>query len=295
MIHDVILSEFLNSGISQAVFDLNVRLISDVEFDPITKEITATPIDDVLGYRYTRFGHNAKDNLTAALFTQETGEAWQLKIFGETTDGKRTGKYMAPTGIGDAPYFPSIPQETINAIAAKYNLNPPENGSFWEWFKENKEIPLIVTEGGKKALSAVSQGNIALSLFGCNCGVTDLTVKPELFPYIEGRRVLIAFDRDEKSDTRHKVFKATKRLASAIAYHAQGSPFVMTWDGKQGKGLDDLIANDPQLFHAAIATAKSLDEWKLGRLTDLTGLISQTVDQKYLDVTIPTDAQLICL
>jgi hypothetical protein len=242
MINDVILQEFLNSGISKAVFDLNVRLISDVEFDPITKEVTATPIDDVLGYRYTRFGHNAKDNLTAALFTQETGEAWQLKIFGETTDGKRTGKYMSPTGIGDAPYFPSIPQETINAIAAKYNLKAPDPWvPFRVWFLHHKEIPLIIAEGGKKALSAVSQGNIALSLFGCNCGVTDLTVKPELFPYVEGRRVLIAFDRDEKSDTRHKVFKATKRLASAIAYHAQGSPFVMTWEGKQGKGLDGVM------------------------------------------------------
>jgi hypothetical protein len=299
---DAILSEFLNSGISQEVFDLNVRLISDIEFDPITKEVTATPIDDILGYRYTRFGHIAKDNLTAALFTQETGEAWQLKIFGETTEDGRTGKYMAPKGIGDKPYLPTIPITIARKSVAKVSpllesslLEWLANGGlFWEWLKEHKEIPLIVTEGGKKALSAISQGNIALSLFGCNCGVTDLTVKPELLPYVEGRRVLIAFDRDEKPETRHKVFKASKRLGSAIAYHAKGSPFVMTWEGKQGKGLDDLIANDPQLFHTAITTAKSLDEWKLACITDLTDLISETVDQKYLDVTIPTDAQLIC-
>jgi hypothetical protein len=305
MINDVILSEFLNSGISQAVFDLNIEIVDDVEFDPVTKEATATPIADALNFRHTRFGWKVKPNLTASLFKGENGETWQAKIFGEDSpqwlntyqnQGKRTGQYMAPKGIGDAPYFPSIPQETINAIAAKYNLKAPDPWvPFWVWVLPHKEIPLIITEGGKKALSAISQGNIALSLFGCNCGANDIGVKPELLPYVEGRPVLIAFDHDEKAKTRHAVSKATKRLASAIAHHAKGSPFVMTWEGKQGKGLDDLIANDPQLFHAAIATAKSLDEWKLGRLTDLTALVSETVDQKYLDVTIPTDAQLICL
>ena len=297
--------EFLNSGISEAVLDLNIEIVDDIEIDSITKEVLSTPIADALNFRYTRFGWKAKPNLTAALFKGENGESWQAKIYGEDSpqwlntyqnQGKRTGQYMAPKGIGDKLYLPSIPRETINAIAAKYNLLPPnEDEMFWEWFKNHPVIPIIITEGAKKALAAISHENIALSLFGCNCGVKDGKIKPELLPYVEGRRVIIAFDRDGKPETRHKVFKATKRLASAIAYHAKGKPFVMTWEGKKGKGLDDLIANDPQLFHAAIATAKSLDEWKLGRVTDLTHLINQTVNQKYLDLIIPTDAQLICL
>ena len=141
-LEDAIFNEFMGSGISKEVFPLNVRLVHDVEFDPITNQVTATPLDDLLGSDFVRFGHNP-NNAIAAVFTQETGEDWQYKIFGrkkpkQKIDDGKSGFYMAPKGIGDTPYFPSIPQETINAIAAKYNLNPPENGSFWEWFKENK-------------------------------------------------------------------------------------------------------------------------------------------------------------
>ena len=175
--------EFLNSGISEEVLDLNVDIVNDLEIEPVTKEVTATPIADALNFRYTRFGWKAKPNLTAALFKGENGETWQAKIFGEDgsqwlntyqNQGKRTGQYMAPKGIGDAPYLPSIPQETINAIAAKYNLKAPDPWvPFWVWFLHHKEIHLIITEGGKNALAAISQENIALSLFGCNCGVKD--------------------------------------------------------------------------------------------------------------------------
>lgn len=304
MLKETILNEFLSSGISSDVFALNVQIVDDVEFDPLTKEAIATPIADALNFRYTRFGWKTQPNLTAALFIGEDGGAWQSKIFGEDAQqwltqyqnqGKRTGRYMAPKGIGDKPYRPNIPRETINAIAAKYDLDPPENGLFWDWFIEHKEIPLLIAEGGKKALAAISQGKIALSLFGCNCGVHDAVVKPELMPYVEGRSVTIAFDRDEKPETRYKVFKATKRLGTAITRTANGKVAIAVWDGTQGKGIDDLIANDPALFHTAIETAQNFEDWKLGRIKDLTGLINQTVNQKYLDVTTPNNTQLICL
>ncbi len=94
-----IIREFESSGISQEVFDLNVQIVDDIEIDPVTNEVTATPIADLLGYRYTRFGHSHKENITAAVFTQENGGVWQLKIFEEENDGKRSGKYMAPKDI----------------------------------------------------------------------------------------------------------------------------------------------------------------------------------------------------
>ena len=58
--------EFLNSGISEAVFNLNIEIVDDVEFDPVTKEATATPIADALNFRYTRFGWKTKPTLIAA-------------------------------------------------------------------------------------------------------------------------------------------------------------------------------------------------------------------------------------
>lgn len=293
------------AGISPEVLALNVRFVNDIEYDPITKEGIATPIADALNLRYTRFGQNTQQNLTAALFIGEDGQTWQAKIFGDNAQqwltryqhqGKRTGQYLAPKGIGDKPYLPTIPKAIIYQIAAQYQLEPPaEEESVWVWLLLHPEIPIIITEGAKKALAAISQGYIALSLFGCNCGVKDLKVKPELLPYVEGRQVTIAFDRDLKGETRYKVFKATKRLGSALTHDAKSKVQIASWDGTQGKGIDDLISHAPHLFHQAIETAKNFDDWRLGQYTDLSVYNPITLNQRYLNLNLPENARLIAL
>uniref|UniRef100_UPI001FA9AD7B DUF3854 domain-containing protein n=1 Tax=Vibrio cincinnatiensis TaxID=675 RepID=UPI001FA9AD7B len=97
----------------------------------------------------------------------------------------------------------------------------PEDGQdFWPWFVDHPEIPLIVTEGGKKALAAISQGYVALSLYGCLCGNDGLTIKPSLLPYVQGREVAIAYVQVAKgSKGRKAVFKGTKRLARNLLSH----------------------------------------------------------------------------
>lgn len=290
-------------GIDPYVLALNVSIVEDIEYDPFTHDVIATPIADALGIPFVRFPTSEKGweqfgtRPTAALFTGEDGEVWQAKIFGQTSDGKRTGDYLAPKGIGDKPYLPSIPRETVEAIAACYKVPPPAPDELvWEWFLKHKKIPLIITEGGKKALAAASQGNIALSLYGVNCGARDLAIKPELLPYVEGRLVIIAFDRDLKSTTQHKVFKATKRLGNAIFYHAKGAVKIASWDRNQGKGIDDLIANDPELFHGAIANAKPFEQWKLERYTNLTPYITAKVNNRYLEtLSFPETAKVIAI
>lgn len=292
------------SAIAPDVFAANVEFIPDLEIDPLTNEVRSSPIDDFLGRDYTRFTRQSKPTLIAAKF----GE-WQLKIYGANKDGKRTGDYQAPKGIGDVPYLSNIPTTIARKAVAK--VSPllessllewlANDGLFWDWFQEHKEIPLIVTEGAKKSLAAISQGHIALALFGCNCGVTDLTVKPELLPYVEKRKVIIAFDRDTGKDKRgkdkqDKIFNATKNLGSALTNHAKSKVKIATWDGSQGKGLDDLIANDPQLFHTAIAKAQDFPRWKLGKYTDLSGLVTLKVNIPNLTaLTIPNNADFICL
>lgn len=402
-----IASEYLKkSAIAPDVFALNVRIVADLEFDPITKEVTETPIADALGFRYIRFGKQAKGTETAALFPNEDGEVWQAKIYGSDrqawlnahqSQGKRTGQYMAPKGIGDKPYLPTVPALSWLKICIRYDLPLPEelfkwledlettqgmllnalrnlcfnngkehsntlrknqdidlvqslsekslnkemrefwlhllNGSiknipilkypplmfqeaslsifvaelqkqskvlqssFWEWLLNYPEVPLTITEGVKKALAAISQGYVAQSLYGCQCGVKNGEIKPELLPYVQNREVVIAYDRDSKPETRHKVFKATKRLGNALTYHAQSQVKVMTWDGKLGKGIDDLIANDPNLFTKAMSQAKPFEKWKNWQLTDLTPYISQTIHSRYIpqDLAIPETAKIIGL
>jgi hypothetical protein len=118
------------SAIAPDVFAANVRIVPDLEFDPINREVLSTPIADELGFRYIRFGKKAKENETAALFLNEDGSVWQAKIFGPDSQawldayqsqGKRTGQYMAPRGNGDTVYFANIPDRIARKIAVRVN------------------------------------------------------------------------------------------------------------------------------------------------------------------------------
>ncbi|MGK7956601.1 MAG: DUF3854 domain-containing protein, partial [Crocosphaera sp.] len=217
--------EFINcSGIATNVYDLAVKIVPDIEINPITKEVMGTPLYDLLGWKYTRFGHQAKPNLLGATFFQETGEPWQSKLFGFFDNGNRTGKYYAQAGIGDVPYIPPVPQEIRENIALKYDLTPPEEDQpFWPWFTQNKIIPLVLDEGGKKALCTLSGGNASVSLFGCTCGAKWNALKkrheiiPQLKPLVADRKVIITLDMgDLKAKSIKAVKQGIKRLGKAI-------------------------------------------------------------------------------
>jgi hypothetical protein len=79
---------------------------------------------------------------------------------------------------------------------------------FWGWVEEHLEIDLLLTEGGKKALSLLSQGYIAMSVYGVNAGYsTKDRPAPELIPdllrFCTGKRHwILTFDEDDKRETR---------------------------------------------------------------------------------------------
>ena len=307
--HTDIKREFTEgSAIAPDVFDTAVTNIPDILIDDITREVVETPIADLLGHRYTRFTDQAKPNLLAAVFRQETGEAWQLKIFGDTRDGKKSGQYLAPKGIGDKAYFPPIPDRIAKAIAQSHNLPAPgENETFWEWFKNHPEIPLTLTEGGKKALSVVSLHQPAISLYGCQCGAKSkdekgrdkpLFLLPELQPYVKGRKVAIAFDRDSKPSTIKKVESGIYKLAIAIK-KAGGRPYVATWDPTDGKGIDDVHARKGREYALEILdNAISFDTWKGKNKRDISDIVDISLNQQFLtleDLKIPENAQIICI
>lgn len=280
--------EFLEgSAIALDVFDTAIEIIPDILIDDVTREVLGTPIADLLGYRYTRFTDQAKPNLLAAVFRQETGEAWQLKIFGEG-NGKKSGQYLAPKGIGDKAYFSPVPDRIARAIAQSHNLTPPgKDETFWEWFLDHPEIPLALTEGGKKALSVVSLNQPAISLYGCQCGAKNkdengidkpLFLLPELQLYVKGRRVNIAFDRDLKPSTIKKVESGIYKLAIAIK-KAGGHPHVAVWDPKNGKGIDDIHARKGQDFALAVLdNAIPFDTWEGKNKRDISDITDVTLN-----------------
>jgi predicted P-loop ATPase len=117
----------------------------------------------------------------------------------------------------------------------------PENQKFWDWVLENP-IPIIITEGAKKAGAILSQGRVAIALSGIYNFSDDGLLKPEIYKLIRpGREFVIAFDQDKRWHVRNNVTAALKKLAEQLQdYGATVS--ILNWEFEDGKGIDDFIA-----------------------------------------------------
>lgn len=128
----------------------------------------------------------------------------------------------------------------------------PKNQKFWEWVLENS-IPIVITEGAKKAGAILSQGRVAIALSGIYNFSDDGLLKPEIYKLIRpGREFIIAFDQDKRWHVRNNVTAALKKLAEQLQdYGATVS--VLNWEFEGGKGIDDFIAlNGPGEFSELI-------------------------------------------
>ncbi|WP_338438740.1 plasmid replication protein, CyRepA1 family [Synechococcus elongatus] len=245
-----------SSGIAFSLFQQAIAVVPDVEIDPLTREVISTPIADALGWSFTRFGQQARSNQTAAIFVQESNEVWQLKVFG-TESGKRSGSYLAPKGVGNRAYLPPVDEKTQRDLIGEY-----VQALFWDWIAAHPEVPLVITEGGKKGLSGLSAGSVAIALYGCDCGNS-----PDLTRFlVPGRQVFVAFDQDEKATTRARVGRGIARLARR-AISLGCSVRIAQWDPAIGKGLDDVIAtHGAERWHQILAAAPSFEDWQRRRI-----------------------------
>lgn len=260
--------ELAKSVIHPSFIGVAVEIAEEIEYHSTTGEPIATPLDDALGKRYTRFGRQAKTHERGFIFRNEDGSVWQVKReLGILQSDGRRGRYLAPKGIGNRVYLPLIPDAVLKLICNRQGLNFKSVsleiavcGSFWAWVETHPELPIVITEGAKKALAALSQGYITIALYGCKCGRSK-----DLVPFLtEGRLITIAFDADSKSSAKKAVKSGIGILRGAIASGSAQNAISSTgavlsvarWEPKQGKGLDDLIAQSgPAALEAAIASA----------------------------------------
>jgi putative DNA primase/helicase len=168
-------------------------------------------------------------------------------------DWKKPGKFKKYLGAeGESPraYCPNVPESTWAVIACRYGVE--KNGiNFWEWILDHPEIPVIITEGEKKAYCGLSAGYVVISLPGIDCGYksssnnddgsgSQLALIPDLQVLTEGVRTFyIAFDRDSNPQTVKRVQKARQKLARLFA-EVGCETLSIKWDD-QYKGLDDFI------------------------------------------------------
>ena len=226
------------------------------------------------GKRRHRYWHSVR-------YLQESGETWQF--IRQDDKDPRGYVYRAPLRNGNRAFLPDVPKDIRKAIGKRYGVKVPLDGSFWEWFRQNKQIPLDLTEGGGKGLSGLSHGFVTIALYGCSC-----LGSPDLLPYIKGRDIRIAFDSDTKPSAIKAVKQALFKHLKPLSKLAK-SVKVVTWDSKT-KGLDDLLASGGAGAYAtAIATAKSADDWLFEQNVEIARQRLEVSDRLSHDVEITHD------
>ena len=203
-------------------------------------------------------------------------------------DVPRTGsngklvKYESPPKTPNRVTYFRVPLHIWNQVAARYGIKryhsplalrltartQPVN--FWSWVKSRLEIPIILTEGEKKAGSLLSQGYAALALPGIWGGREpkdpEKKLHRDLLPLAQkGRTFIILFDYDQKQSTREAVYKAT--LATAEAIEATGASCKVALLPGPEKGVDDFISARGESasghFSRIINNAFAVEEYRL--------------------------------
>jgi hypothetical protein len=276
------------SGIDPALYESAVTFVEDSG---------RWETHEALNWKVSRNWQNKPHSFgMLAGFYGEDGVLWQAKPLNpRTKENGSIQKYESPMGAGSTAYLPPVPAEIRQRIAARYGIEEPSshiqalyasqgkeapsilNGSFREWLQQNPSIPIVLTEGSKKGLSVLSLGYVGIALYGVNGGyrsnekVAGETIPLDrarlidsLKPFIVPERpIILAFDQDAESKTRQKVTAALFKFAVLLKSHG-ATVSIASWDGKLGKGIDDLQVNaGKEAVEAAIANALDFDEWAI--------------------------------
>jgi hypothetical protein len=205
-----------------------------------------------------------------------------LAFYGVDYDGNRTDcisfkpnqplspdrKYEQPPKSVNQVFYPAVTDRVWQLVADRFSVAIPDdrNVNFWAWAWVNK-IPVIITEGCKKALSAMSIGFPSIALTGIWNGVIahrDDNGKVESYSlistlkFIRTDKVYIAFDRDKYSITIKNVIQARSILANKLIENGCEC-YSIRWNSDDAKGLDDLIVSGGvTALEASISGAEKL-------------------------------------
>lgn len=241
-------------------------------------------------------------------------------------EGQRTGRGTGKNGLSHPPLHPtpylpaSFGQEqaefrpTSSLLPSASCLLPSSSNAdelyhlFWKWVLAHPEIPIVITEGAKKAAVLLTAGYVAIALPGIFNGyrqpqddMGQPTGSISLIPHLaqfatKGRTLYFAFDSDQKPTTVTNLRTAISQTGWLL--EQQGCQVrVIEWNPELGKGVDDLIVGHGiEAFDAAYKAAKPLAVWKANKLSFLTYEPTVRVNCRYLNnIPLPTDAKIIAL
>jgi hypothetical protein len=174
---------------------------------------------------------------------------------------------------------------------------------FWKWVKYC-DIPIVITEGAKKAAALLSAGYVAIALPGIDSGYRSpkdsngnligmMHLIPQLQVFTQDRKFYFAFDNDTKLSTQNNVARAIRKTSSLFKKNGCSS-YICTW--KNRKGVDDLIHDfGMSAIDESIKSAIDLETWKMAKMGELSHPAT-IINFRYLgNLNIPNDAKIIGL
>lgn len=192
-------------------------------------------------------------------------------------DGKLI-KYEHPPQTPTRAFYLEIGEAQYQKISEFWEIG--KNGDFWPWVQSQPSLPVVITEGAKKAGALLTAGYAAVALPGVNNGVDTIESekvnkdgkiviekRKQLTGDLEilaqpGREIIIAFDEDSRFKTQKAVNLATLELGKAL--EAKGCRVTIAcWDSQDGKGIDDWIAAKGEVnLHEMIGDRLTLGEFR---------------------------------
>lgn len=220
-------------------------------------------------------------------------------------------KYEHPPSVDLSIFLLDVPGVIAQNIYSKAGVNPTDsdrlNGFWYCVYKHN--IPLVITEGAKKAASLLSHGHAAIGLPGISSGyrspknewgkkIGDSYLADELVVFAtSGREIKICFDYETKPETKLNIQRDIWKTGSLLQEFGAVVK-VITLPGPD-KGVDDfIVAQGGESFEKLSAGAISLEEWHQNQLDNLRFTIKlkdgtvKKIDQQKGDSTMIDDPEL---
>jgi hypothetical protein len=193
-------------------------------------------------------------------------------------DKNKPIKYEHPHKTPTEIFCLKVPPNIWAFIAKRYNVLLPDDyqtlphAAFWQWVIDNN-LPIILTEGAKKAACLLSLGYIAIGLPGIYSAyrtpkneddesISEPYLIDQLKPFAtHGRLIIFGFDQDTKRKTIRNVNLAISRTAKHFLKRGCAVS-ILTWNNTLGKGIDDAIVNGLN-FDQIYKDASSLNDWEV--------------------------------
>ena len=328
--------EWRDSVVAQSMIDLNV--VSLINFEPYDRLLYGIPqsdrrndgrIRDKLLKRYAHCEHggwwcSGVDILTGleSLWGQFKPNLpyryreFQKKGFGPPKKEKIV-KYEPPKGVSTEIFALKVPLNIWQAIALRYDVELPEDIAitsegralgFWAWVIANPQIPVIITEGAKKAGCLITAEYVAIALPGIYSGyrqpkdsygkrLGSAYLIPQLKAFAQkNREIIFCFDNDSRPKTIKNVRAALSQTGKLFLKEGCRVSAI-TWSYPE-KGVDDLIAaRGTEYFEQLYQAREPLSKFHLLGLLDLSKYNPLKINEPYLGESLvaPDDAQIIAL